>query len=94
MPVSLAVSTTFGMLLLAKLIASLVMLKVQKLGCLLSRSAAYHHGLLVRVLLKCLVFSGPSGIGVPWLSTKVYLLKIKKWCYINDLFPKEGGKHD
>ena len=25
-------------------------------------------------------------------NTKVYLLKIKKWCYINDLFPKEGGK--
>ena len=25
-------------------------------------------------------------------NTKVYLLKIKKWCYIDDLFPKEGGK--
>lgn len=24
-------------------------------------------------------------------NTKVYLLKIKKWCYIDDLFPKEGG---
>lgn len=23
-------------------------------------------------------------------NTKVYLLKIKKWCYIDDLFPKEG----
>ena len=28
-----------------------------------------------------------------WI-TKVYLLKIKKWCYIDDLFPKEGGEHD
>ena len=27
-------------------------------------------------------------------NTKVYLLKIKKWCYIDDLFPKEGGNHD
>ena len=25
-------------------------------------------------------------------NTKVYLLKIKKWCYIDDLFPKEGGE--
>lgn len=25
-------------------------------------------------------------------NTKVYLLKIKKWCYIDDLFPKKGGK--
>lgn len=27
-------------------------------------------------------------------NTKVYLLKIKKWCYIDDLFPKEGGNYD
>ena len=27
-------------------------------------------------------------------NTKVCLLKIKKWCYINDLFPKEGDNHD
>ena len=27
-------------------------------------------------------------------DTKVCLLKIKKWCYIDDLFPKEGGNHD
>ena len=27
-------------------------------------------------------------------NTKVCLLKIKKWCYINDLFPKEGDTHD
>ena len=25
-------------------------------------------------------------------NTKVYLLKIKKWCYIDDLFPEEGGE--
>lgn len=25
-------------------------------------------------------------------STKVYLLEIKKWCYVDDLFPKKGGK--
>ena len=25
-------------------------------------------------------------------NTKVYLLKIKKWCYIDDLLPKEGGE--
>ena len=25
-------------------------------------------------------------------NTKVCLLEIKKWCYIDDLFPKEGGK--
>ena len=25
-------------------------------------------------------------------NTKVYLLKIKKWCYIDDLFQKEGGE--
>lgn len=25
-------------------------------------------------------------------NIKVYLLKIKKWCYIDDLFSKEGGK--
>lgn len=25
-------------------------------------------------------------------NTKVCLLKIKKWCYIDDLFPKEGGE--
>ena len=24
-------------------------------------------------------------------NTKVYLLKIKKWCYIGDLLPNEGG---
>ena len=24
-------------------------------------------------------------------NTKVCLLEIKKWCYIDDLFPKEGG---
>ena len=27
-------------------------------------------------------------------NTKVCLLEIKKWCYIDDLFPKEGGNHD
>ena len=27
-------------------------------------------------------------------NTKVCLLKIKKWCYIDDLFPKEGGNYD
>ena len=27
-------------------------------------------------------------------DTKVCLLKIKKWCYIDDLFPKEGGNYD
>lgn len=27
-------------------------------------------------------------------NTKVCLLKIKKWCYIDDLFPKEGDNHD
>ena len=27
-------------------------------------------------------------------NTKVYLLKIKKWCYIDDLFPKKGDNHD
>ena len=27
-------------------------------------------------------------------NTKVHLLKIKKWCYIDDLFPKEGGNYD
>ena len=25
-------------------------------------------------------------------NTKVYLLKIKKWCYIDNLFPKKGGE--
>ena len=25
-------------------------------------------------------------------NTKVYLLKIKKWCYVDDLFPKKGGE--
>lgn len=25
-------------------------------------------------------------------NTKVYLLKIKKWCYIDDLFSKKGGE--
>lgn len=25
-------------------------------------------------------------------NTKVYLLKIKKWCYIDDLLPKKGGE--
>ena len=25
-------------------------------------------------------------------NTKVCLLKIKKWCYIDDLFPNEGGE--
>ena len=27
-------------------------------------------------------------------NTKVYLLKIKKWCYIDDLLPKKGDNHD
>lgn len=27
-------------------------------------------------------------------NTKVCLLEIKKWCYIDDLFPKEGGNYD
>ena len=27
-------------------------------------------------------------------NTKVCLLKIKKWCYIDDLFPKEGGSEE
>ena len=27
-------------------------------------------------------------------NTKVCLLKIKKWCYIDDLFPKGGGNYD
>ena len=27
-------------------------------------------------------------------DTKVCLLKIKKWCYIDDLFPKGGGNYD
>ena len=27
-------------------------------------------------------------------NTKVYLLKIKKWCYIDDLFQKKGCKND
>ena len=27
-------------------------------------------------------------------NTKVCLLKIKKWCYIDDLFSKEGDNHD
>ena len=27
-------------------------------------------------------------------NTKVCLLKIKKWCYIDDLFPKEGDEYD
>ena len=27
-------------------------------------------------------------------NIKVYLLKIKKWCYIDDLFPKRGGNYD
>ena len=27
-------------------------------------------------------------------NTKVCLLEIKKWCYIDDLFPKKGGNYD
>lgn len=27
-------------------------------------------------------------------NTKVHLLKIKKWCYIDDLFPKKGDNYD
>ena len=27
-------------------------------------------------------------------NTKVCLLKIKKWCYIDDLFPNGGGNYD
>ena len=27
-------------------------------------------------------------------NTKVCLLEIKKWCYIDDLFPKEGDEYD
>ena len=27
-------------------------------------------------------------------NTKVFLLEIKKWCYIDDLFPKKGGNYD
>ncbi len=27
-------------------------------------------------------------------NTKVNLLKIKKWCYIDDLFTKEGGDNE
>lgn len=27
-------------------------------------------------------------------NTKVCLLEIKKWCYIDDLFPKKGGEYD
>ena len=27
-------------------------------------------------------------------NTKVCLLEIKKWCYIDDLLPKKGGNYD